>query len=77
MGGSIVGICAYIVEELVGGGCSLLGYCSLFGTNFSEGDEEFVIDGASVLEDISYDSLDTFYANFVKGMVWEWVLWII
>ena len=33
----VVGICSYIVEELVDGGCSIFGCSILFGTNCAEG----------------------------------------
>ena len=67
IGGSSVGICSYIFEEFADNNCSIFSFVILFGTNFNGGDEEFFIGSASVVEDISYDSLRAFYSRFFKG----------
>ena len=73
-GDAVIGVgCAVIkklVDFLVGASCC----CCLFGADVAEGVEEFVIDGSGVVQESSYNALDTFDAIVVEevAVVFVW-----
>ena len=73
----VIGVCSYIFEELVDIRSSVFGSSSLFGTNFNEDDEQVVIGCAVIVEEITYDSFDTFDACFGKGGSGSWLFGVL
>ena len=59
VGDSVVGVCVDIVEELFSGG-------GLLGSDFTEGNNEFVVDGSSIEEEGAGDALDSKDADITK-----------
>ena len=60
VGDPVVGVCGDVVEQLIDGG-------GLLGSDFTEVDEEFVVDGSRIEEEDADDALDSFDAGIVQG----------
>ena len=72
VGESAVGVCGNVVEQLVNGGGCVFGGRGLLGSDFTEGDDELVVDGSSIEEEGANNALDLFDAVIVEG----WTSWI-
>ena len=65
VGDVIVGVGGAVVQKLRDFGVGRGGSGGLFGADFAEHMEEFVVDGAGIVEDGSHDALDMLDADVV------------
>ena len=64
---TIVGIGSYVVKQLIDCVESFGGGCCLASTDGTEGNEEFVVNSASVVEETSNDGLDATDGLEIEG----------